>query len=122
MLEGRTRRCASQEANAVFASIRLNLADEQTENLLIKLLSWQWPDGAGTATSARKPRIPLSGRPGRPCALLTWKAYTGSSPALKEAIAQAVQFFLQKRLFLRESSGEPMQPGFTRLHQPPYWK
>ncbi|MEN6555235.1 MAG: hypothetical protein ABFD21_02430 [Anaerolineaceae bacterium] len=55
-------------------------------------------------------------------ALLTWKAYTGSSPALKEAIAQAVQFFLQKRLFLRESSGEPMQPGFTRLHQPPYWK
>jgi hypothetical protein len=122
-LEGRTRRCASQEANAVYASVRLNMVDEQTEALVKKLLGWQWPDGGWNCD--KRPEASHSSfweswTPLR--ALLTWKVYAGSSTALDEAIAKSVQFFLRKQLFLRESSGEPMQLEFTRLHQPAYWK
>ena len=122
-LEGRTRRCASQEANAVYASVRLNLVDEQTEHLVTKLLGWQWPDGGWNCD--KRPEASHSSfweswTPLR--ALLTWKEFAGSSPELDAAIEKTVQFFLRKRLFLRESSGEPMQPEFTRLRHPSYWK
>ncbi|MEL7644789.1 MAG: hypothetical protein AAGU04_00785 [Anaerolineaceae bacterium] len=122
-LQGRTRRCASQEANAVFSSVRLGMVDEQTESLVQKLLGWQWPDGGWNCD--KRPEASHSSfwetwTPLR--ALLTWKAYAGGSPALVKAIEQSVQFFLRKRLFLRESSGEVMQLEFTRLRHPSYWK
>jgi hypothetical protein len=45
LVAGRTRRCASQEGNAVWSSLRLGLADGRTEELVSRLLGWQWPDG-----------------------------------------------------------------------------
>ena len=122
-LEGRTRRCASQEANAVYASVRLNMVDKGTESLVKKLLGWQWPDGGWNCD--KRPEASHSSfwetwTPLR--ALLTWRTHSGGNPALDEAIAKSVQFFLRKQLFLKESSGEPMQPDFTRLHQPAFWK
>jgi hypothetical protein len=45
MIAGRTRRCASQEGNAVWSSLRLGLADKRTDELVSRLLEWQWPDG-----------------------------------------------------------------------------
>lgn len=33
-IDGRTRRCASQEGNAIFSSVRLNMVDERTEMLV----------------------------------------------------------------------------------------
>ncbi len=44
-IDGRTRRCASQEGNAAWSSLRLGLAGERTEELVSRLLRWQWPDG-----------------------------------------------------------------------------
>ncbi len=44
-LQGRVRRCASQEAYAVFALLTLGLADSRTEELVARLLRWQWADG-----------------------------------------------------------------------------
>ena len=44
-LEGRVRRCASQEGNCVYYSLALGLADERTQQLAERLLRWQWADG-----------------------------------------------------------------------------
>lgn len=44
-INGRVRRCASQEGNALFYSLKLGLADERTEELASRLVAWQWPDG-----------------------------------------------------------------------------
>src|SRR5512139_1204742 len=45
MINGRVRRCASQEGNAIWSSLRLGLADERTAELIERLIKWQWPDG-----------------------------------------------------------------------------
>ncbi len=45
LIAGRTRRCASQEGNAIWSSLRLGLADGRTDELVSRLLKWQWPDG-----------------------------------------------------------------------------
>lgn len=42
---GRARRCASQEGNAVYAQLKLGLAEARTKELARSLHKWQWPDG-----------------------------------------------------------------------------
>ena len=45
-LNGRTRRCASQEGNALAVCSRLGLAaDPRVQRLAAALAEWQWPDG-----------------------------------------------------------------------------
>ena len=59
VIGGLTRRCASQEGNALAVCCRLGLADDPRVRLLAEsLVEWQWPDGAGTATR----RQPDTGR------------------------------------------------------------
>jgi len=45
IIEGRHRRCASQQGNALRSMVKLGLADERTDRLVERLLHWQWPDG-----------------------------------------------------------------------------
>ena len=45
IIEGRARRCASQEGNALYATVMLGLADARTDQLAANLIRWQWPDG-----------------------------------------------------------------------------
>jgi hypothetical protein len=45
VMEGRYRRCASQQGNALRSVIALGIADERTDVLVERLLHWQWPDG-----------------------------------------------------------------------------
>lgn len=122
-IEGRTRRCASQEANAVFSSIKLNMVDEKTEELVNRLLRWQWPDGGWNCD--KRPQASHSSfwetwTPLR--ALLVWEKFAGSNSALTTAIVNAAELFLRKQLFLRETDGQAMQWEFTRLRHPSYWK
>lgn len=45
VVNGRARRCASQEGNAVAAACRLGVADDPRVALLVERLpAWQWPD------------------------------------------------------------------------------
>ena len=45
-IAGRTRRCGSQEGNALAACTRLGFAeDERVVKLAASLVAWQWPDG-----------------------------------------------------------------------------
>ena len=46
VIDGRTRRCASQEGNALAVCSWLGLAaDPRVAELVEWLVSWQWPDG-----------------------------------------------------------------------------
>jgi hypothetical protein len=40
-IAGRTRMCASMEGNAIFALLRLGLADDRIDKLVGRLLTWQ---------------------------------------------------------------------------------
>lgn len=121
MVAGRTRRCASQEGNAIWSSLRLGLADGRTEELVSRLLKWQWPDGGWNCdrrpeavhSSFMETLIPLR-------ALALYARVSGDAK-VGTAAEKAAQIFLKRRLFKRLQDGSLMDPHFLLLHYPVYW-
>jgi hypothetical protein len=121
MIAGRTRRCASQEGNAVWLSLRLGLADARTDELVSRLLEWQWPDGGwncdkrpeADTSSFMETMIPLR-------ALALYAQLSGDSK-VQNATRRAAEIFLKRRLFQRQRDGQIMDKHFVRLCYPPYW-
>ncbi len=121
LIAGRMRRCASQEGNAVWSSLRLGLADGRTSELVSRLLRWQWPDGGwncdkrpeADTSSFFESLIPLR-------ALALYARVSGDSKA-RTAAEHAAEIFLNRRLFKRQRDGSMMDRHFALLHYPPYW-
>ena len=107
----RPRRCASQEGNAVWAQVRLDLVDaERTSQLVRRLADFQWPDGgwncdrreAARTASVQETLIPLRG-------LTSWWAATGDDAAYLSA-TRAAEFLLERRLLWRGHDGTLIEP------------
>jgi 2-amino-4-hydroxy-6-hydroxymethyldihydropteridine diphosphokinase len=121
VVAGRTRRCGSIEGNAAWYSLRLGLADKRTDELVNRLLSWQWSDGGwncdkrpeADTSSFMETLIPLR-------ALALYARVTGD-PRVKTAAARAAEVFLTRKLFLRLRDGQVMDKHFVLLSYPPYW-
>ncbi len=121
-IDGRTRRCASQEGNALAVCSRLGLAcDARVQYLARSLVEWQWPDGGwncdrkpGAAHSSFYESLaPLWG-------LIEYLRVTGDRASL-HAVERAAEFFLRHRLFRSETTGEVINPEWLKLHYPLYW-
>lgn len=122
IIEGRARRCASQEGNALYATLALGIADERADQLAANLVRWQWPDGGWNCD--RKPEahtssfhetlLPLRG--------LIWHVRETGSPASQRAVERGVEFLLQRRLFRRLSDGSVIDDDFLKLRYPHYWR
>jgi hypothetical protein len=118
---GRTRMCASMEGNAIFAMLKLGLADERIDILVNRLLAWQWPDGgwncdkkpAAHISSFTETLIPLRG-------LALYSQLTGHTQA-QTASSRAAEVFLNRHLFKRQSDGTMISDDFLRLRYPCYW-
>ena len=52
-IAGRVRRCASQEGYAAWSALRLGFADSRVDELVSRLLKWQWPDGGWNCDKRR---------------------------------------------------------------------
>ena len=122
VLQGRARRCASQQANALFSMLKLGIADERAEALVSLLLKWQWPDGGWNCdkdpdahtSSFTETHIPLR-------ALALYKQQAKSDPALTQVTERAAEVFLRRHLLKRLSDGQVMDAEFSKLHYPCYW-
>jgi hypothetical protein len=120
-INGRTRRCASQEGNCIYYSIALGLADDRTEELVARLIKWQWEDGGwncdkraeATISSFNESLIPLRG--------LTWYTKQTDDPKAKQSMNQAAEVFLKRKLFKRIRDNQVIDQNFTKLHYPNYW-
>ena len=120
-IAGRTRRCGSQEGNAVWSSLRVGLADERTDELVSRLLQWQWPDGGwncdkrpeADSSSFMETLIPLR-------ALVLFARVSGDGK-VRSAAERAAEVFLTRQLFKRLRDGAVMDRHFTLLHYPCYW-
>lgn len=120
-IQGRTRRCASQEGNALWYSLKLGLADERSLELARRLISWQWPDGGWNCdkrpeavnSSYHESLIPLR-------ALILYERITGD-PEARRAKEHAQELFLKRRLFQRQKDGQVMDERFLLMHYPPFW-
>ena len=121
-VDGRIRRCASQEGNAVYYLLTLGLADDRTEELVRRLLKWQWPDGGWNCDKnpkAAKSSFWESHIPLRALALHT--RVTGNRKS-RPAAKRASEIFLKRRLYRRLKDGKVMNNDFVKLHYPCYWR
>jgi hypothetical protein len=121
VMEGRHRRCASQQGNALRSMVRLGLGDERADKLVERLLHWQWPDGGWNCD--RNPSADTSSfmetlHPMR--ALAAYSKWRQDETAAAAARA-AAEVFLSRELFRRRSDGNPIHPSFLKLHYPLYW-
>ncbi|MDQ5853067.1 MAG: hypothetical protein M3380_13570, partial [Chloroflexota bacterium] len=115
------RICASQEGNALFALLKLGLADDRVELLVKRLLATRWPDGgwncdrnaSGNTSSFMETLLPLRG-------LALYADRFGSTEARSSA-DQAAEIFLRRRLFKRQRDGAVIARDFVRLHYPCFW-
>ncbi len=121
IMNGRHRRCASQQGNALRSVVALGIADEQADVLAERLLHWQWPDGGWNCD--RDPAAHVSSFNETWLALRGLAAYARGRrrPALSAAIDRAAGVFLQRKLFKRIRDGRVMTPDFVALHYPHYW-
>ena len=121
VIDGRHRRCASQQGNALLAVIRLGLVDDRAQRLAERLLHWQWPDGGwncdkeptADTSSFMETLPPMRG-------LAAYAAASGDDEAGRAA-ERGAEVFLERRLFKRRSDGRVIHPEFTKLHYPLYW-
>jgi hypothetical protein len=121
-IDGRYRRCASQEGNALAACSRLGLAeDPRVVKLAESLVEWQWPDGGWNCD--RRPEADHSSvneSLSTLWGLVEYQRATGDRDFLKP-IDRASEFFLQHHLFRSDHTGEIIHPSMVNLHYPLYW-
>jgi hypothetical protein len=118
---GRVRMCASMEANALFALLKLDLADERIDRLAQRLLAWQWPDGGWNCDKKRQTQVSSFTETLLPLrALSLYSRSTGHQEA-SVASERAAEYFLQHRLFKRKSDGSVISGDFLKLFYPYYW-
>jgi hypothetical protein len=121
IIDGRTRRCASQEGNALWYMLKLNPEDDRSKPLAKDLIGWQWPDGGwncdkrpeATHSSYHETLLPLRG-------LALYAQLSGDALA-RQAVERAAEVFLKRQLFLRQHDGIVIKEKFIQLHYPPYW-
>jgi hypothetical protein len=133
-INGLTRRCASQEGNALAVCSRLGLAeDPRVAQIAESLVEWQWPDGGWNCdrredvkhSSFNESLATLWG-------LVEYYRATYDKDCLRAA-ENAAEFFLRHRLFRSCRTGEVRKPetfhsavyryihSFTQIHYPLYW-
>jgi hypothetical protein len=120
-INNRFRRCASQEGNCVFYSLALGLADDRTQELVDRLLKWQWEDGGWNCdkqpnannSSFNETLIPLRG-------LVRFESITGDSK-VRQAVIRAADVFLKRHLIRRIRDGQIIDRNFIQIHYPNYW-
>jgi hypothetical protein len=122
VIDGLTRRCASQEGNALAVCSRLGMAADPRVTLLARSLAeWQWPDGGwncdkkatGRRSSFHESLPPMWG-------LHEYWAATGGRWA-KESAERTAELFLEHRLVHSLETGEPIHPSWLVAHYPPFW-
>jgi hypothetical protein len=118
----RVRRCASQEGNAVWASIRLGLEDERTVRLVERLIAWQWPDGGWNCDRRRDARQSSFQETAIPLRALWAYGIEHDHADAISAAGRAATMLLERRLLWRRSDGALIRPAWggavDRIHFP----
>jgi len=121
-INGLTRRCGSQEGNALSTCTYFGLAgDHRVKYLADSLIEWQWPDGGWNCDRDPKARhssfyetiAPLLG-------LYKYYRATGDKTYF-DAAEKAGEFFLRHQLFRSEKTGKVINKEWLKLHYPLYW-
>ncbi len=122
IINGRARRCASQQGNGLFSAVRLGFVDDRAA------ATGSMYDAMAMARrrlelrpQARGGKVIVLGDANTPGGLAAYAKTTGDRKA-KAAAKRAADVFLKRMLYRRCSDGEVMNRQFVRLHYPCYWR
>ncbi|HMI94157.1 MAG TPA: hypothetical protein VK509_22450 [Polyangiales bacterium] len=121
VMEGRHRRCASQQGYALFFLLKLGLENERVHDLVERLMRWRWPDGGWNCDkepSAAKSTFIHTLHSMRGLALYAERM---ADKQARAAVNEASDIFLTRHLYKRASDGRVIRAEFTKLHYPLYW-
>ena len=133
-IDGRYRRCASQEGNALAVCSRLGIArDPRVRRIAESLVEWQWPDGGWNCDRREEANHSSFNESLSTLWGLVEYYHATDDKRVAESAEKAAEFFLRHRLFRSCRTGEVRQPetfhskvhrsihSFTELHYPLYW-
>jgi hypothetical protein len=120
-INGRYRRCASQQGNALFYTSQLGLSEEACARLAERLVHWQWPDGGWNCDRDPDADTSSFGETLTPMVGLHVHGEVHRDARAREAARRASEVFLRRHLYRRVSDGSVMHWTFPRLHYPIYW-
>ena len=114
-IDGRVRRCASQDGQVLRAAVFLGLrGDPRVDTLAESLRETQWPDGGWNCD--RKPQVTHSSFNETWGPLLGLAVYGAS-----DAVEKGSEFLLRHRVVFSHRTGELAHPTFVDLRFPAYW-
>jgi hypothetical protein len=122
IIEGKARRCASQQALALWSTIKLGIANERTPLLAELLLKWQWPDGGWNCDRRPEAKISSFYETILPLRALSLYGNTYKDKECLKVAKKASEIFLKRSLFRKLSTGEIINDEFLRLHYPAYFE
>ncbi|HXW83133.1 MAG TPA: hypothetical protein VEJ86_01915 [Candidatus Binataceae bacterium] len=120
-IQGRYRRCASQQGNALYSITRLGLGDKKSDPLAERLMHWQWPDGGWNCDRRPSAHISSFNETLLPMLGLAAHARDRGSDAEGDSARRASEVFLCRRLFRRLTDGSVISPHWLRPKYPRYW-
>lgn len=114
-IEGRIRRCATQDGLALHACLHVGLrGDPRLDTLATSLADTQWPDGGWNCDVRPEARHSSFNETWGP--VLGLIAYGADDVALRGA-----DFLLEHHLAYSHRTGEPANGTVLKLRYPPYW-
>lgn len=121
LMEGRYRRCASQQGYAIYYLLKLGLEHERIHDLAERLYHWRWPDnGWNCDKDPRATKSTFIHTLHCMRGLHSYGTHYRDQKALRAA-REAAEIFLTRRLFKRVTNGKLIRDEFVKLHYPLYW-
>ena len=113
VIEGRVRRCASQDGLGLYLCLRVGMrGDDRLERVAESLVETQWPDG-GWNCDVRPAAAHSSMNE-------TWGSILGLHEyGADAAAARGIEFILAHRVVFSHRTGVPMHRHIVELHYPP---
>jgi len=121
IIQGRYRRCASQQGNALYSITRLCLADKRSDALVERLMHWQWPDDGWNCDRKPSAHVSSFNESLLPMLGLAAHAQQREDKAARKAALKASEIFLCRRLFKSRTDGTVISPHWLRPKYPRYW-
>jgi len=114
-IDGRVRRCASQDGQVLRTCVHVGLGDDPRLGTIAEsLVATQWPDGGWNCD--RHPEASHSSFNE------TWGPILGLAAfGADDAAAKGAEFLLRHRVVFSHRTGELAHPNFVRLRVPAYW-
>jgi hypothetical protein len=114
-IDGRVRRCASQDGQALRCAVHVGLrGDPRVETIAQSLVETQWPDGGWNCDRHRECTHSSFNE--------TWGPILGlAAYGADDAVARGAELLLEHRVVFSHRTGEPAHPAFMKIRVPAYW-